>query len=279
MNQKRLVLRRFEDKNTFKPDRAISAAFSGYQHELFSIESKPVSWAQYPQRNGGQAAELISGCYWEGEPQEGHAHRIIVFSHGNRSNISTICDRYDYYKRLGVGYLAYDYPGYGESTGVPSELGLYQSLHSVLEFLFTQKNIQPQQIVLHGLSLGGAVAVETAMQWSEWHKRSGSRQFAGLIVEASFTDSHAMAKKILRGVPLHFLFSRKFYSIDRIKQVTMPLLVIHGDNDPTVPFNFGEALFEAANDPKQFFPVYGGTHCGLLDEGGEELFSCIKRFI
>jgi hypothetical protein len=139
--------------------------------------------------------------------------------------------------------------------------------------------VKPDEIVLHGLSLGGAVAIETAMRWSRWHTSAGVQQFAGLIVEASFTDSHAMAKKILRGLPLHLLFSRKFYSIDRIREVTMPVLIIHGDQDPTVPFELGEALFEAANYPKTFFPVYGGTHGGLLDEGGDELFNCIKRFL
>jgi fermentation-respiration switch protein FrsA (DUF1100 family) len=156
--------------------------------------------------------------------------------------------------------LLFDYRGYGQSTGKPDEDGTYRDARAARECLLEQPGVDPDRVIYLGESLGGAVAVELSTEHPP----------AGLVLLSSFASVRAMAKaqyKVLPGPLLPDVYP----SLDRIKNVHVPLLVIHGDSDEIVPFEQGRALFDAAPGPKQFSEVRGAGHNDILDRAGREL--------
>ena len=125
------------------------------------------------------------------------------------------------------------------------------------------------KIVIFGRSLGGAVAVDLAT------KRSG----IGLILEATFTSAKDMAKSSFGFLPVHYIMKTKLNSIDKIVGIEIPVLVAHGTSDRTVPFKLGRQLFEAANEPKEFYEIQNADHNDTFVVGGKSYFEKLFEFI
>ena len=124
--------------------------------------------------------------------RKGSTPYTIVFCHGNGGNLGSFPDRFELFEQLDASYLSFDYPGYGKSSGRPSEEALYQSGRAVIRHLESALGVSPNQIVLYGLSLGAAVALELAC----------TEEVAGLILESPFTCTHAMGAMIVPILPL-----------------------------------------------------------------------------
>ena len=155
----------------------------------------------------------------------------------------------------GSSVLIVDYRGFGRSEGRPTERGLYRDADAAYEYLIRQ-GYPPEQIVLHGESLGSAVAVDLAAR----------RLCAGLILECPITSVSDMAAKVVPVVGP--LFVRGFNARRKIANVNVPVLIIHGDDDRLVPYAMGRALFEAANQPKSFWTVEGARHQNIVEVAG-----------
>ena len=125
----------------------------------------------------------------------------------------------------------FDYRGYGRSQGRPSEEGLYQDALGAHDYLTRTRMIRPERIVLFGRSLGAAVAGELAVQ----------KPAAGLILESSFPSIEAVAKFHYGGLPVHWLLGADFKLIDRLPQLSLPKLIIHGDQRRHYPARIGQA--------------------------------------
>lgn len=185
---------------------------------------------------------------------------VTLYLHGNGGNVACRPGHLKEIAAAGSSVLIVDYRGYGRSPGWPTERGLYQDAESAYEYL-TSQGYSPAQIVLHGESLGSAVAVELATR----------RSCAGLILECPFTSAAAMA-----GITVPWLgplFVRGFNSLRKIVEVHVPLLVIHGDDDPVVPHAMGRELFGAANEPKMFWSIPGARHKTIVQTAGP-LYRC-----
>lgn len=245
-----MFLRYLERSHTYKPDRQYYAVADTFNHEILSVRDRL-------QNTIDIRFKRLSEEY------------LIIFSHGNSANISGLGTRYSFFEELNFSYLAYDYPGYGRSTGTPGEEGLYASHHAVIDLAGTL-GFPPEKIILHGLSLGGAVAVEGACTY---------KNIRGLIIEASFESSHAMARVIFGNIPVHRLVRERFRSLHRIGEVNAPVLVIHGTEDETVPYEQGYRLFEAATEPKFLYSIKGAGHANLIEHGGERYREIYKSFI
>lgn len=188
-----------------------------------------------------------------------------LFLHGNAGNVTCRVDHAMRIREAGSASLVLDYRGYGKSEGQPSEDGLYRDALAAYEEL-VRLGFDSSRIVLHGESLGTAVAVDLAARCP----------CAGLILESPLLSCQRIAAGI---VPwLGPALVRGFDSRRKIRRVQVPLLVIHGDADEIVPFEHGRALFEAANDPKEFWRLPGGTHNELLDVAGTEYVPRLKKF-
>ncbi len=205
---------------------------------------------------------------WLAEPVDQPSAGVLVWFHGNAGNLFDRVELLVDLARRGHRVLILDYRGYGRSEGRPSEPGLAKDARAVWRCLVEERAVAGERIVLFGKSLGGAVAVRLATEVEP----------AGLIVQSSFTSVPAMAARHYPFVP-QSLVRTKMSSIDRIGQVTCPVLIIHGTHDEIVPYDMGEALFNAAPEPKQLHPVQGATHNDTWIVGGPRYLEVVSRFV
>jgi pimeloyl-ACP methyl ester carboxylesterase len=181
---------------------------------------------------------------WWMEANEPHA--TVLFLHGNAGNIGDRVPHYELLSAAGFNVLAFDYRGYGRSTGRPTEAGTYLDARAARDAL-----PEDQPVIYVGESLGGAIALELALH----------RPPNGLVLQSTFTSIRHMARLHYPIVP-PALVPDAYPSLDRIRDLKAPLLVLHGRNDEIVPLMDGQALYEAAPEPK------GMT---ILDAGHNDL--------
>ena len=178
----------------------------------------------------------------------------LLYLHGNSHNISYAHDVENFTRlhRLGYNLLLIDYRGYGKSTGgPPSEAKVYEDAEAAWNYLIKQRACKPGRTFIYGHSLGGAIGIELALHHPE---------AAGLIEESSFTSMQAMGEIKYSYLPLGILLNQRFDSLKKIPQLKIPLLVIHGTWDQTVPYQMGQQLFDAAPQPKMLKLIEGGEH-------------------
>ena len=201
-------------------------------------------------------------AWWMDQPGSGLA---TLFLHGNAGNITHREYHANEIRASGSALLLLDYRGYGKSEGSPSESGVYADADAAYDFLI-QAGYPPKRIVLHGESLGTAVALDLASR----------RECAGVILEAPLRSVGAIAAGV---VPvLGPLLVRGFDSERKIGRVGAPLLIIHGTSDDIVPFSHGQALFAAAREPKWFWAVKGARHNDLVVEAGTAYRTRLREF-
>ena len=192
----------------------------------------------------------------------------LVMSHGNAGNLSHRLYLLRALQRTGFNVLIYDYRGYGRSEGSPDEAGIYADGRAAFDYALTQPGIDARRLILWGTSLGGAVAVDVATH----------RPAAGLILEATFSSAKDVARVAYPFLPVHFFIRTELNSVEKIKGVRIPLLVLHGNHDSIIPIGLGRRLYEAANAPKQFHTIEGADHNDTWVVGGEIYFDTVKRF-
>lgn len=193
------------------------------------------------------------------------ARLTTLFLHGNAGNLTHRAYRIAEWKAAGSAVLLVDYRGYGRSEGRPSEKGLYADAGAAYDWLIAS-GWRPEQIVVHGESLGTAAAVDLASR----------RRCAGVVLEAPFTSGSDMADRVLP--VLGRLVFRAFDSRAKIGRVAAPLLVIHGSRDGVAPFELGRRLFEAAHEPKWFWPVEGAGHNDIVESAGAAYRERLREF-
>lgn len=194
---------------------------------------------------------------------------VLLWFHGNAENIGMGIDRMIRFAALGSSIFEIDYRGYGKSEGTPNEAGLYRDGEAAYRYLVEVRGFRPSDIIIYGHSLGGAVAVEIASR----------HECGGLIVESSFTSISDMARIMFRVPLVGFIAKSKFDSERKIANIRAPVLVIHGTRDWVIPFFMGQMLFEAAREPKAFFPVEGAGHDDPFFVGGKEYYDRLLEFI
>ncbi|MDH5553558.1 MAG: alpha/beta hydrolase [Nitrosomonas sp.] len=182
------------------------------------------------------------------------AKATVLFFHGNAGNISHRMDYLPMFHRLGYNTLIFDYQGYGQSSGSPSELGTYQDALATWQFLTEVKKIAAAEIILFGESLGGAIAAWLA-----------AKENPGLLVLASaFTSVPDMAEKIYPFLPVRLIARFEYNTLESLQSITSPVFVAHSPQDEVVPFEHGQHLFKAATEPKQFLTLQGGHNNGFI---------------
>jgi len=192
----------------------------------------------------------------------------ILFCHGNAGNISHRIENVKLLLDYGLQVFIYDYRGYGKSKGRPSEAGLYQDGLAAYDYLVEHKKILPDKIIPFGRSLGAAVAMEIATK----------RDVRSLIIESAFTSTKDMAKSMFLFQLLSPFLPPHYNNLRKIKGITVPKLIIHGDTDEIIPFSMGQRLYQAAGIPKYFFPIRGAGHNDTYFVGGKRYFQIFSYF-
>ncbi|MFQ5572508.1 MAG: alpha/beta hydrolase [Rhodothermales bacterium] len=191
----------------------------------------------------------------------------LLWFHGNAGNISHRLDNIAaIHRHLGIGVFIFDYRGYGQSEGMPTEEGLYRDARAAREALI-REGVGADQIVYFGRSLGASVALELDLVAHP----------VALILESPMLSVPAMANRILPGSG--FLFKSRFDSRTKISHVRSPVFVLHGDIDEVVPYEHGRRLFEAAPKPKAFYTIRGARHNDTYQIGGEAYWTAWARFL
>lgn len=191
----------------------------------------------------------------------------VLHFHGNAGNISHRLAEASALAGAGFDVLLFDYRGYGRSTGRPHEAGLYHDARAARAAVAARAGIDPSRLFYMGESLGGAVALQLALEHPP----------RGLVLQSTFTSLRDMARLHYALIPA-FLVPDAYPSLRRIAKLRSPVLIVHGEVDEIVPFVHGQALFEAAPEPKRFHPVAGAGHNDLLAVMGRSYAEVIGRW-
>ncbi|MDE3117492.1 MAG: alpha/beta hydrolase [Nitrospirota bacterium] len=193
---------------------------------------------------------------------------VLLWCHGNAGNIIHRLENLVELYRLGFSVFLFDYRGYGRSQGRPTEEGMYQDALAAYDYLVSARRVAPQRLLLFGRSLGGAVAGQVASR----------KPAAGLILESVFPSVAAVARAHYFGLPVDWLLGAEFNLVDRLAALSLPVLVIHGDQDEIIPIELGRQVFAAARAPKAFYLVPGADHNNLYAVGGRAYFQRLRQF-
>ena len=197
---------------------------------------------------------------------------VILFFHGNGSNLGDMVSRIQQFNSWGYSTLFIDYRGYGRSSGpFPNEQRVYEDAEAAWQYLMRQQ-VQAKRIAIYGQSIGGAIALNLAVAHPE---------AAALIVESSFTSMQAMAThaKSLPLIPVNRLLTQKFDSLEKVKSLRVPVLFIHGSNDEVVPELMGQSLYAATPQDKSYLLIEGAAHSGLPEVDRNLYDSTVREFV
>ena len=218
----------------------------------------------------------IHAWWWPAATAEAPA---ILYLHGSRWNLTGQTSRIEQLHTFGFSVLAIDYRGFGKSDGnLPSEETVYEDARVAWQRL-TELQPDPGKRFIYGHSLGGAVAIDLAAWLSETATQAGLEVPArGLIVESSFTTLADIAQVVTSPwLPVKLLLSQKFDSLSKVRELRMPVLIVHGSGDVYVPKRFSEELYAAAAEPKRLLLVDGATHNNCLRVASAQYLSAIRE--
>ena len=210
-------------------------------------------WIDFDSRTTGKPVKLHGLWLPATKPAAWGGARapLMLYLHGARWNVEGSAPRIRRMQELGFSVLAVDYRGFGKSSpGLPSESMAAEDARAAWDWLGARQPGEPRYVFGH--SLGGAVAIELASQVNDE---------AGTIVEGTFTSIADVLGTMKWGwLPLRVLITQPFDSVDKVAHVGSPLLVVHGSDDQLIQPALGRKLFEAAQQPKAFVLVEGGSH-------------------
>ncbi len=214
-----------------------------------------------------ETGQTLHGWFFPGKKPEKADHTLLYF-HGNAGNIGDRLDKIQLLRKLGWNIFIFDYQGYGGSEGTPTIEGVLTDSMSAFQYLTETKKIPNEQIVLFGESLGGAMAVDIA-----------NREIVGaVILESTFTSLAELAQHVYKILP-DFAVPDVYRSVELIRHIKAPLLVIHGDEDEVVPFEMGKKLYDAAPHPKKFYAIPKAHHNDTYVVGKLDYLKEIEEFL
>lgn len=221
-------------------------------------------------------AQHIHAWWWPAAAQDAPA---VLYLHGSRWNLTGQAFRIEELHNFGFSVLAIDYRGFGKSDGtLPSEQTVYEDARVAWKRL-TELQPDPARRLVYGHSLGGAVAIDLAAWLSEHARTEGGAVPAhGLIVESSFTTLADIAQSLTYPwLPVRLILTQKFDSLAKIREVSMPVLIVHGGDDLYVPSRFSEELYAAAPEPKRLLLVDGATHNNCMRVGSAQYAAALHE--
>lgn len=263
------VLQHKERELVFRIEPGAASWYRGLPSDVQEFELKPASF---------KSGQSLHGWWWPAAKKDAPA---ILYLHGVRWNLTGQLFRIEQLHAQGYSVLAIDYRGFGQSRGdLPSESSVYEDARVAWE-RFQLLQPDPGKRLIYGHSLGGAVAIDLAAELGQQavaeHLPPPVR---GLVIESTFTSLADVAAAVANtSLPVRWLLSQKFDSIDKIADIHMPLLVVHGLDDRYVPPRFSQQLFDAAQEPKHLLLVPGASHNNSLSLGGRSYRQALQGLL
>ena len=246
----------------FRPERIISKTPAEYHLPFEDV---------YVKVNDGNGKNERIHTWWI--PADNPSDRYLLYLHGSALNIGANITHARRFHQMGFSVFLISYRGYGKSDGTfPTETQIYADAQAAWTYLVKQKGIDPRAIFIYGHSLGGAVAIQLAID---------NPAAGGLIVEAAFTSITDMARRIpkYRIFPLELIVHERFDSIEKVSRLQPPVLYIHGTDDKLVPSEMSSELYKRTASSKQLKFIPGGGHNNSASVGGDEYLQAVKNFI
>jgi len=191
--------------------------------------------------------------------------KTIVYFHGNAGKLENRIHKLNHFKDMDINFLIISWRGFSENSGKPTEQGLYKDGKSAIDWL-KNMGLDDKDIILYGESLGTGIAIEIAQ----------NKNFAGLILETPFTSMIDAAKNVYPYIPVGLLLKDRYENDKKIKNINIPLLVMHGEEDQIIPFKMGKKIYEIANKPKYSYFTKYDNH---MMEYDEKLVFALTSFI
>ncbi len=191
--------------------------------------------------------------------------KTIVYFHGNAGKLENRIHKLNHFKDMDINFLIIAWRGFSGNKGKPNEKGLYIDARSTIQWL-KKLGLKEKDIILYGESLGTGVATEIAQ----------SNNYAGLVLETPFTSMVEAAKNFYPYIPVSILLKDKYDNQKKIKNINIPVLVMHGEVDQIVPFWMGKKIYEMANQPKYSYFTKFDDH---MMEYDEKLLFKLEKFI
>ena len=220
----------------------------------------------------------LNGWHWKSRNEDPN-RPVVLFFHGNggnRGHRTFDCELFD---NCGADTIIFDYRGYAENAGKPTEDGLTKDARAAWDFVTKETGIAPQRIFVFGGSLGGGVAVRLTADLC----REGTPP-GGLMLRSTFSSMVDAAKWNYWYLPVRTILLDRYISTDHAPDITCPVLQMHGNVDKIVPFKFGQKLFAAFPDQsasgvaKTFLELDGADHNGVLITAGEEVLTATRAY-
>jgi len=191
------------------------------------------------------------------------AKYTLLYLHGNYEDLGSIGEYIpQFVQDGGFAVFAVDYRRYGRSGGTPTETNVCADARLAYDYLREKMKVPAERIVIFGYSLGGGPAIELALH----------RPAAGLVLQGAFVSAY----RVMTRIPL--FPGDKFVNLAKMPRLRLPVYVIHGTADRTVPFWHAEALYAAITARKRKFFVPGGPHAGLGDFVGQPYWDELRKF-
>ena len=191
--------------------------------------------------------------------------KTLLIYHGNAGDLSNRIYKLNELNKLKINILLISWRGFSGNKGSPTEKNLYKDAEAAIKWL-NKKDVNNNQIILYGESLGTGVAVEMAK----------INDYNGIILESPFTSIENSAKIYYPYLPVKYLLKDRYDTISKINMVKSPIMIMHGEKDDVVPFSMGKILFEKANSPKHSYFTSTDDH---MMEFNSELLEAIKNFV
>jgi fermentation-respiration switch protein FrsA (DUF1100 family) len=208
----------------------------------------------------------LSGWFINASTRTGMTMLVFNGNAGNRAHRAALAD---VFAGLGMAVLLFDYRGYGGNPGSPTEAGLKADARAARNYLLTRPDVNPKQLGYFGESLGTAVAAELAEEYPP----------AVLILRSPFTSTTALGQHHYPWLPVRWMLRDRFETLDRIRRIRAPILVIAGDRDRIVPIEESRRVFEVASEPKSLVVVRGADHNDEALFTGKTMIDGMVRFL
>lgn len=191
------------------------------------------------------------------------AQYTILYCNGNMADLGLVKPLMEYFRDQGFSIFVFDYHGYGLSGGIPSEKTTYLDAQAAYDYLVNTLKVPPKRIIVYGKSLGAGVALQLSI----------THPVAGLVIESPFVSAYRTYTQV------RLFLNDKYRNLAKIKQLTSPLLVIHGRSDAVIPFWQGKKLYEQASVPKVNLWVLDAGHNNVMNVAQNAYWQAWKRLI
>ena len=239
----------------------VVATIIGHYYSLATIFPRPPIMyslgADYVQLSAADGVK-IAARFWP-NPK---AKYTLLYLHGNYEDLGSIDEYIPKFIDEGYAVFAIDYRHYGRSEGEPTEANTNSDVELAYDYLRNTLNLPADRILIFGYSLGSGPAVELALH----------RPAAGLILQGPYVSTY----RVMTRIPI--FLGDKFVNISKVPRLKLPVFVIHGTADGTIPFWHGEAIYEAIRAPKSKLFVEGGHHTHLREYTGKRYWDEMKKF-